>query len=115
ADPLDTFGFGTKRLMPGFETTEYGLGSALKATAKNGFVLPWFLAGSYLTVVVAAVGVWIHRRSPAALALLLLAAVFPVGYFVFWGTHLSSFASRVSGPIYFVPLYASVCTLAAMT
>jgi hypothetical protein len=44
---------------------------------------------------------------------LLVAAAFPLGYVVFWGTYLSSLAARISGPIYLVPLYGVVCMLAA--
>lgn len=112
-DPLDTFGFGRKRLMPTFEVVDYGLYEAVRATAKNAFVLPWFLAGTYVGLVAAAVGAWQRRRDPALLALVLVGAVFPIGYFVFWGTHLSSLASRISGPIYFIPLYAPICLLIA--
>jgi 4-amino-4-deoxy-L-arabinose transferase-like glycosyltransferase len=113
ADPLDSFGFGRKRLMPTFERIDYGVWKALRSTAKNAFVLPWFLVGSYLGLLVAVVGLWQRRREPTTLALVLVAAVFPVGYFVFWGTYLSSLASRISGPIYLVPLYAPVCLLIA--
>jgi hypothetical protein len=113
-DPLDGFGFGDRRLAPGFEAVDYTPWRALRATAKNGVLLPWFLVGGYLGVVAAAAGLWIRRREPATRVLLLVAAVFPLGYFVFWGTFLSSLASRISGPIYLVPLYAVVCTLAAM-
>ena len=76
------------------------------STAKNGFLLPWFLVGGYLGVVVALAGLWMRRREPIVTVTLLVAAVFPLGYFVFWGTYLSSVASRISGPIYLVPLYA---------
>ena len=113
ADPLDTFGFGPKRLMPSFEVIDYDAGKALRGTAKNAFVLPWFLAGSYVTLILAGVGLWQRRRDPGTAALLLVAAVFPLGYSIFWGTHLSSLASRISGPIYLVPLYAPICLLAA--
>jgi hypothetical protein len=114
ADPLDGFGFGTRRLMPGFETVDYSLGKAVRASVKNAFLLPWFLVGGYLGSVVALAGLWLRRRDPLARYLLLVAAVFPVGYFVFWGTHLSSVASRISGPIYLVPLYAVIAILAAV-
>lgn len=114
ADPLDTFGFGTKRLMPTFNTVEYGPGRALHSVAKNGFVLSWFLVGSYLGLAVAAMGLWWHRRERWVAALVLTGAVFPVGYFAFWGTYLSSLASRISGPIYLVPLYAPICILMAL-
>lgn len=113
ADPLDTFGFGRKRLMPTFEIVDYDLGKALRGTAKNAFVLPWFLVGSYVGLAAAGIGLWQRRRDVTTLALVLISAVFPVGYFVFWGNHLSSLAARISGPIYFVPLYAPICLLIA--
>ncbi len=113
-DPLDGFGFGPRRLAPGFEPVDYTVGRALRSTAKNGVVLPWFLVGGYLTVVVAAIGAWRRRHDGPARVLLLVAAAFPVGYFVFWGTFLSSLASRISGPIYLVPLFPVVCALAAL-
>ena len=99
--------------MPTFEIVDYDLGKAVKATAKNFFLLPWFLVGSYVGGAAALTGLWQRRREPSTLALLLVCAVFPLGYFVFWGTHLSSLASRISGPIYLVPLYAPICLLAA--
>ena len=70
--------------------------------------------GGYLGSVVALAGLWIRRHEPIAKVTLLVAAAFPVGYFVFWGTYLSSLASRISGPIYLVPLYGVVCILAAV-
>lgn len=114
ADPLDGFGFGRRRLMPGFEAVDYDVGKGLKASAKNALVLPWFLVGGYLGVAVAAWGLWRSRASRVLPVTLLVGAAFPLGYFVFWGTHLSSLASRISGPIYFVPLYGVVCILAAI-
>lgn len=113
ADPMDTFGFGPKRLMPTFEVVDYTFGKAMRATAKNAFVLPWFLAGSYIGLIAAGVGLWQRRREQSSIALLLIGAVFPLGYFVFWGNHLSSMAARISGPIYFVPLYPPICLLIA--
>jgi hypothetical protein len=113
ADPMDTFGFGPKRLMPTFEVVDYSLSKALRATAKNAFVLPWFLAGSYVGLVAAGVGLWQRRREQSSIALVLIGAVFPLGYVVFWGNHLSSMAARISGPIYFVPLYPPICLLIA--
>lgn len=113
ADPLDTFGFGPHRLMPTFEVVDYSVGKALRATAKNAFLLPWFLAGGYLGVLLAAWGLWLRRHDRAMAAMVLVGAAFPVGYFVFWGNHLSSLAARISAPIYFIPLYTPICLLAA--
>jgi len=115
ADPLDSFGFGPKRLMPTFEIIDYDLAKAATGTAKNVFFLPWFLVGSYVGVGTAAVGLWLRRRDPSTLLLLFIGLVFPVGYVVFWGNWLSSLAARISGPIYFVPLFAPICVLIATT
>lgn len=112
-DPLDAFGFGDRRLMPGFEVTDYTLASALRSTAKNAFFFPWFLAGTYVALVVAAAAIWKRRRESSTWLLLGLGLAFPLAYLPFWGTYLSSLASRVSGPIYLVPLYAPVCILVA--
>jgi hypothetical protein len=114
ADPLDTFGFGTRRLMPTFEPVDYDLGKALRGTAKNAFFLPWFLAGSYVGLALAGWALWRRRRRLPMLALVLVMAVFPLGYLVFWGTWLSSLAARISGPIYLIPLFGPLCVLMAL-
>jgi len=113
ADPLDTFGFGARRLMPAMDKEHYTLAKAVRGTAKNAFFLPWFLAGAYLGVVVAAIGAIGHRRHRSTWLLVALAVAFPIGYFPFWGTAVSALASRISGPIYFVPVYVPLCVLMA--
>jgi 4-amino-4-deoxy-L-arabinose transferase-like glycosyltransferase len=113
ADPLDTFGFGLRRLMPTFGKDDYTLTVAIKSTGKNGFFLPLFLFGSYLGVAVAGVGLWLRRRDRSTLALLFLMAAFPLGYFFFWGMHVSAATTTLSGPIYFIPLFAPLAVLIA--
>jgi 4-amino-4-deoxy-L-arabinose transferase-like glycosyltransferase len=113
ADPLDTFGFGLKRLMPTFGKDDYTVGVAIRSTGKNGLFLPLFLFGSYLGVLVAGFGVWIRRRQRSTLALLFLMAAFPLGYFFFWGMHVSAATTKLSGPIYFIPLFAPLVVLIA--
>ena len=92
ADPLDTFGFGLRRLMPTFgDGRLHGRSRRSAARASSGLCLPLFLVGSYLGLVVAGV-----RRSGCGaatartLALLALVVAFPVGYFFFWGMHVSA-------------------------
>lgn len=113
ADPLDTFGFGRRRLMPGFPTTDYTPGNGLRAMAKHAFFLPWFLAGSYLGLASAAVGLWIGRRQRATLALLLVGAVFPLGYFPFFGSQESAQFTRLAGSYYYLPLFSCIAILMA--
>ena len=113
ADPLDTFGFGLRRLMPTFGKDDYTVGVAFRSTGKNGLFLPLFLFGSYLGVVVAGFGLWLRRRQRSTLALLFLVAAFPLGYFFFWGMHVSAATTTLSGPIYFIPLFAPLVVLIA--
>ena len=40
ADPLDTFGFGLRRLMPTFGKDDYTVGTAIRSVGKNGLFLP---------------------------------------------------------------------------
>jgi hypothetical protein len=112
-DPLDTFGFGSRRLMPSFETEGYGFRRAVMSTLKHGFFLPWFLVGAYLGIAVAGAAAWLQRRRHQTWLLLAFIAVFPVAYFPFWGTYVSSLTVRLSGPIYLVPLYAPLAILVA--
>lgn len=113
-DPLDSFGFGPRRLMPTFETESYGLRRALTSTAKHGFFLPWFLFGAYGGIAVAAIASWMRRAERSTWFLLALILVFPLGYFPFWGNYISSLTVRLSGPIYYVPLYAPLAILIAV-
>jgi 4-amino-4-deoxy-L-arabinose transferase-like glycosyltransferase len=114
ADPLDQFGFGDRRLMPGFGIIDYGPRLALESAGRNLFWLPFFVLGAHLGGLTAAAGAWIHRRHRAVPMLLGLAVAFPVAYFAFFGTHISSLTARLSGPIYYIPAYVPLCALAAM-
>jgi 4-amino-4-deoxy-L-arabinose transferase-like glycosyltransferase len=115
SDPLDTFGFGDRRIMPGFGTTEFGLVEALEGSYKNVKAFRTFLFGGFLGMGVAAVGIWRVRHDRRLLPLLTLSAAFPIGYLAFWGIHVSSLASLHSSPIYYIPLYATVSILMAVT
>ena len=64
-------------------------------------------------MVAAGFGLWMRRRQRSTLALLFLVAAFPLGYFFFWGMHVSAVTSHLSGPIYFIPLYAPLVVLIA--
>lgn len=113
-DPLDSFGFGYRRLMPSFEPEGYGPRRALVSSAKHAFFLPWFLLGAYAGVLCAAVAAWWRRRERSTWFLLALMAVFPLAYLPFWGNYVSALTVRLSGPIYYVPLYAPLAILIAV-
>lgn len=114
ADPLDTFGFGHRRLMPRLEAYEYTPARAALGTAKHLFFLPWFLVGAHLGIVAALVGAWRGRAERGTGLLVVLCLAFPLAYVPFWGIHISSLTTRISGPIYYIPIYAPLCTLIAL-
>jgi hypothetical protein len=113
ADPLDKFFFGTRRIAERVSTDQYGLYQAVRGTGKNGVYVPLFLTGTYVGVLVAAYGAWLRRREQSTLALLAMIAVFPLGYFFFWGMKVSAITVRISGPIYLIPLYGPLAILIA--
>ncbi|MFN8028579.1 MAG: hypothetical protein U0W40_20150 [Acidimicrobiia bacterium] len=114
ADPLDTFGFGLKRLMPTFGKDNYTPWVAVKSVAKNGIAIPWFVAGSYLGIIAAGWALWLRRRDRSIVVLVALFLAFPLGYFAFWGMHVSAVTAHLSGPIYFIPLFPPLLVLMAV-
>ena len=114
ADPLDTFGFGLRRLMPTLGKADYTPFVALKSSAKNAVAIPWFVTGSYLGILAAGWALWIRRRDRRVAVLVALFLVFPLGYFVFWGMHVSATTAYFSGPIYYIPLFPPLLILMAV-
>ncbi len=113
ADPLDTFGFGIRRIMPLWTPVDYTVLRAFRGAGRNLFYLPGFMVGSFLGLIAAAIGLWLRRRDRTTAVLLLLCASFPVGYFFFWGIYLSGSKVTLSGPLYYIPLYGPLCIFAA--
>lgn len=113
ADPLDTFGFGKRRIMPTFHTANYTPGQALRSSVKQGVLLPIFMTGSYVLAAIAVWGLGRRRRELGAQVLMAIGLVFPIGYVWFWGMYVSSVTMPLSGPIYYIPLFA-VLTIAGL-
>lgn len=112
ADPLDRFGFGPRRMMPLLEPHDHTITGALRDSAKHLFFLPWFLFGAHLMIVAAALGAWRSRLTRGGRLAITLCLAFPIAYLPFWGIHISSLTTRISGPIYFIPVYIPLCILA---
>jgi hypothetical protein len=112
-EPLDKFGFGFRKLMPIDRGIDYTPVEAVKGTGLSGRYVPPFLIGSYLGVLVAALGLWFRRRDRTTWLLLGMMVVFPAGYFVFWGNRLASGFAFISGPVYFIPLFVPLCIFVA--
>ena len=105
ADPLDTFGFGLRRIMPTFGAADYTFVQAVRSSGKQAGLLPIFLAGSYVLGALALWGLWRQRRDPRTRVLVGILLAFPIGYFFFWGMFVSSSTMPLSGPIYYIPIY----------
>ena len=114
ADPLDTLGFGLRRIMPANNPVDFGIVQAVKGSGRNALNVPVFLVGGLLGLVAAGVGLWHRRRDRRTLLLVAVAAVFPLGYFPFWGIFLTAAYAKYSGPYYYLPVFAPVCVLAAV-
>jgi hypothetical protein len=112
-EPLDTFGFGYRRLMPGITGIDYTLVEAVKGTGLSGFYVPQFLVGSYIALIAAGFGLWYRRRDRTTFLLLGMIVAFPLGYFVFWGNRLASGFAYLSGPVYFLPMFVPLCIFVA--
>ena len=108
-DPLDTFGFGLRRLMRHTPTTSFSGWESVRGVLRNAFYFPEFLVGAWLGVAVATVGLWLRRRDRSTLGLLAVMFVFPLGYAGFWGIRLSSFYAFLSGPLYLIPAFVPMC------
>jgi hypothetical protein len=106
ADPLDTFGFGQRRIMPTFPAATYSVWQGVRSSAKQGVFLPIFMTGSYLLAGLGLWGLWRRRRELGTRVLIAIMVGFPLGYFFFWGMYVSSPTMPLSGPIYYIPLYA---------
>jgi hypothetical protein len=112
-EPLDKFGFGYRQLMPHVVGIDYTVGQAVRGTGVNASYVPQFLFGSYLGVVVAFAGFWLRRRLESTWLLVAMMAVFPLGYFFFWGNRLASGFAFLSGPVYFIPLFVPLSVFIA--
>ncbi len=90
-------GSGSDGSCPRSARTTTPSASPSAARARTALFLPLFLFGSYLGVVAAGFGLWMRRRQRSTLALLFLMVAFPLGYFFFWGMHVSAATTHALG------------------
>ncbi len=114
SDPLNTFGFGLRRLLPDQPAGLYTFGTAVEALRDNVSGLFSWLPGGVLLVALASAGCLLRGRRPERLLLLALTLSFPIGYLVWWATTWSALgATNGIGPHYYLPLLAPLAVLAA--
>jgi hypothetical protein len=114
SDPLNTFGFGLRRILPDQPPGLYTFGTAMEAMRDNVSGLVSWLPGGVLLVALALAGCLLRGRRPERLLLLALTVSFPIGYLVWWATTWSALgATNGIGPHYYLPLLAPLAVLAA--
>jgi len=114
ADPLNTFGFGLRRLILTDGPFRYDVGMAVSSLWANVRAVPSWLLGGPLVLLLAAVGLWPRDRRAERLTLLAIALAFPVGYFFWYATALSGLhATNGIGPHYYLPSIVALLVLAA--
>ncbi|MDQ1633332.1 MAG: hypothetical protein QOJ32_141 [Frankiaceae bacterium] len=113
-EPLDTFGFGLRRIMPGDPLTPYHGRRAVLATAHNLALVPKWSAGGLLLALLAILGAVLVRRRLETLFLLAVVLAFPACYFFFWGSYITSQGiGQVIGPFYYTTAFVPLAMLAA--
>jgi len=115
ADPLNTFGFGTKRLMFGAPEIAFSKHASFDAIGQNFRSAPAFVFGGFAGIALALAGIYLARRRPATYALLGLVATFTFGYFFYWGIALMATGAPLFGPQYYLPMIAPMVVLGATT
>ena len=113
-DPLNTFGYGTRRLVPGAQKFNFSFDRAIEAAGTNfEHAAPWVFGG-LAGVALALAGVWIARRKPTTYLMLALVATFGVGYLYYWGIMLMARGVPFVGPQYYFPMLVPVVVLGAI-
>lgn len=114
SDPLDRFGFGSRRILPSESSFMFTRRLALEALGDTLAVAPsWFFGGMGL-IVLAAVGLFAPRRRPERIMLLATAGVVLLGYVFWWGSAFAMPGLRNGlGPHYHLAAFTPVVILAA--
>jgi hypothetical protein len=113
-DPLNTFGFGVRRLVPGGKTFKFDGQLALDAAGVNfEHAAPWVFGG-IAGVALGLVGVWVARRKPTTYLMLGLVVMFGVGYLNYWGIMLMAGGAPFLGPQYYFPMLVPIVVLGAI-
>jgi len=114
SDPLDTFGFGARRILPGEKTFLFTRRAAADALWDTlGAAPSWFFGGLGL-IALAVVGLLAPRRRAERLLLGATTAAVLVGYVFWWGSAFAVPGLRNGlGPHYHVAGFTPVVILAA--
>jgi hypothetical protein len=114
------FGFGTRWIAVGAPRFHVTPALMVKATATLLGELPRWLAGGWLLLPLAAVGLVLLWRSAAVggsrtAVLVALLIAYPTAHFFYWGTFLVTVGRKEYGPFYYLPMILPLSMAAATT
>jgi hypothetical protein len=114
SDPLDTFGFGPRRIEPTEPTFAFTQRMAVQALIDTLQAGPsWYFGGPAL-IALAAVGLFVRRRRAQRLFLVATTGLVLVGYTFWWGSAFAMPGLRNGlGPHYHLAAFTPVVILAA--
>jgi hypothetical protein len=104
-EPLDTVGFGSRRLYPTDAVRHFGVVQGLNGTLRHGLLLGWWAAGGPILGVLALATLARRRISGAAWPVVAAGALIPPAYLFFWGPWNATVVwggTRYLGPFYFM-------------
>jgi len=114
SDPLDTFGFGQRRILPSEKSFLFTRHLAADALGDTLRAAPSWYFGGLALIALAVVGLFAPRRRPERLLLLATTVAVLAGYFFWWGSAFAVPGLRNGlGPHYHLSGFTPVVILAA--
>lgn len=111
-EPLDTIGFGPRRLLPTDPVLDYSPGYALRTFVDYGSLLTRWVGGGVILIALALPGLWRSRGSLLAIAA--IGVTVPVGYVFFWGPANVIWMTYYLGPFYYLTLLVPLSLLGGL-
>ena len=116
-DPLDTLGFGMRRMVSTTPPVHFGPTESNQATLIAAALLVTMVFGSATTLGFVIAALRRKRKlAPRFTAVTFLFVAYPVAYFFFWGHYMFLMWGAIYylGPVYFVPLLPPLTLLCAL-
>lgn len=110
-DPLDTLGFGPRRLVPSDPILDYTPAVAVQSSLSYSSLLLRWAPGGALAIALGMVG--LRKADPEQRAVAAVVATVLAGYFFFWGPENVLWMTPYLGPFYYLPLFVPLSILGA--
>jgi Dolichyl-phosphate-mannose-protein mannosyltransferase len=115
-EPSDRLGFGLRKALPTDSPLDYTPGRGASAVGRNLLLVAAWTGGGVLACGLA-VATLVRRRLRGGGLLVAVLVVWPLGYFFFWGSYMTSHVwdgALFLGPYYYLPLVAAISIAAGV-